>query len=162
MEETMSLQLIVLGAVLATLLLVVAGGFFYFKRKRERRAELDRQLNRVLSNYRKSDPEFCRVLQRVVDYGYGPMLLSKGDARAAMRLLESRCPPESARQRQTSSVLNLSGSASTPTDSRVTAAMVTILRSIYLDRKLVLELQGGIEEEMDIALDFLTESQEIR
>lgn len=139
------LILIVFAAVLLALIA------WLLLRRRRPRAELGIDLDA----YRKQNPCFFKVITAVREQGLVDQLKERGDVRAALKLLATRDAERRSRQKdRRSSLLDLPGQ---PAKTRhQDAAVMTILRAVYMDEVLCHALPSEVVGEVDRYLDSLT------
>lgn len=152
------LEWVVLAAgalLLASALLLIT--FRWFLRRRARRRAQDgepspAELRRIVARYRKSHPSFYRILSEL-KRGHAEGMLERGEVRAALRLLAVEGKKN--RQDDRASLLELTAGTKNP-ETRIQAAMLTILRVVYSDPKLRDALSKKADRELDLLLDDLT------
>lgn len=139
------LMLIVVGAIL---LAIIA---WLLLRRRRPRVDLGIDLD----VYRKRNPCFFKVLSAVRDQGLVEQLKERGDVRAALKLLATRDAERRSREKdRRSSLLDLPGQPEHA--RRQEAAVLTILRAVYMDEVLCHALPAEVVGEVDRYLDSLT------
>ncbi len=139
------LMLIVVGAIL---LAVIA---WLLLRRRRPRVDLGIDLD----VYRKRNPCFFKVLSAVQEQGLVEQLKERGDVRAALRLLATRDAERRSREKDRRSTLfDLPGQPEQA--RRQDAAVMTILRAVYMDEVLCHALPSEVVGEVDRYLDSLT------
>lgn len=154
----MNLELTILLA--AALLLVVAAilAFVLVRRKGSTQNEAS-SVEATFAAYRDSHPSFYRILSSLKGGDELSQLLERGDVRAAVRLLETRRPAQrkqEARRSKERGMLDLGTSDDSSADRTVQAAMLTIIRAVYLDDDLRRSLPEGADSELDRLLESLT------
>ncbi|MEJ2077659.1 MAG: hypothetical protein P8020_20205 [Acidobacteriota bacterium] len=144
-QDQAVLILIVLGAVL---LAVIA--WLLLRRRRPRSVDLGIDLDLC----RQQNPCLFKVVMAVSEQGLADQLRERGDVRAALKLLATRDAERRARQKdRRSSMLDLPGQQA---DNRRDAAVMTILRAVYMDEVLCRALPSDVVGEVDSYLDSLT------
>lgn len=143
-DDQALLILIVVGAVL---LAVIA---WFLLRRRRPKADLGIDLDA----YRNQNPCFFKVVMAVSEQGLVDQLKERGDVRAALKLLATRDAERRSRQKdRRSSMLDLPGQQG---DNRREAAVMTILRAVYMDEVICHALPSDVVGEVDRYLDSLT------
>lgn len=138
--------LLILIVIVAALLALVA---WLLLRRRHPRADLGIDLEA----YRNQNPCFFKVIMAVSEQGLVDELKERGDVRAALTLLANRAAERRSRTRdRRSSLLDLPSQ----TDNRQDAAMMTIMRAVYMDEVLCHALPLDVVGEVDRYLDSLT------
>jgi LPXTG-motif cell wall-anchored protein len=138
---------LILIVVAAVLLALVA--WLLLRRRRPRTADLGIDLD----DYRQQNPCFFKAIRAVSEQGLVDQLKERGDVRAALKLLATRDAERRSRKKdRRSSMLDLPGKI----DNRQDAAVMTILRAIYMDEVLCHALPNEVLGEVDRYLDSLT------
>jgi len=120
---------------------------------RRRRRAGPRDFGFDLTAYRKRNPGFVHALQAIADRGLGKELSRRGDVRAAFRLLKERGGAQRRpKPDRRTSLLELR----VPPDPRVDAAILTILRAVYMEEGLRAAVPVEAQREIDSYLDGLT------
>jgi hypothetical protein len=144
-EDQTLLLLIVVGAVVLALV-----AWLLLRGRRRPKADLGIDLD----TYRNQNPCFFKVVQAVSDQGLVDQLKERGDVRAALKLLATRDAERRSRQKdRRSSMLDLPGQQE---DNRREAAVMTILRAVYMDEVICHALPSDVVGEVDRYLDSLT------
>lgn len=164
-----SVQQMVVGAVAVILLLVLLAVVRGRRRRAEARAaqwsteggeirdsrRLRRALEETLIAYRKSHPLFYQFLTTFQEEHALDDLFEHEEVDAAFaRLTFHRDRQETARSRST---LHLDTASAGKGDREIRAAMVTILRALYLKPEFRRELTSQAVQELDTLLDSLTQ-----
>lgn len=155
----MSLELLILLAV-AILLIFAAVLALVFSRRKRRKVTAATSVEATFAAYRESHPSFYRILSSLKGGKELNQLLERGDVRAAVRLLETRrasqVDKEGSRGNERGLLdLNARG-GDVSLDRTVQAAMLTIIRAVYLDEDLRQSLPKGADSELDRLLESLT------
>lgn len=154
----MNLELAILLA--AALLLVVAAVLaFVLVRRKNRSQNESSSLEVTFAAYRDSHPSFYRILSSLRGGDELNQLLERGDVRAAFGLLETRRPAQgqqASRRGNQRGMLDLGTTDDSSVDRTVQAAMLTIIRAVYLDDNLRRSLPEGAHSELDRLLESLT------
>ena len=140
-------QIILLVLVLSVLIISVAVLLIVLRRK----SRSMRELGISLKGFREANPCFYQVMTAVLKAGKSSDLTSRGDVRAALRLLQERSKRVKKLDRS-SPFLPKDGSAK----GREQAATMTILRAVYMDELLCQALPSNVVENIDRYLDSLT------
>jgi hypothetical protein len=143
-------QILVIAVGAGVILLLVS--VVLLVRRRRRRAPVT-GFGFDLATYQGRNPGFVHALQAIADRGLLEELSRRGDVRAALRLLKERGGAQRPRKRdRRTSLLD----RPPPVDQRVDAAILTILRAVYMDEGLRRAVPGEAQREIDRYLDGLT------
>lgn len=159
MEGALKLEPFLIAVILCGGLLFLAGVVILsMRRRRLSKAEGLNDLKATIAAYKANNPHFYRIMEPFLEGKQGADLLKRGDIRAALKLLSAKVPRARSPLEGRGTVLHLadSGSEGKP-DPRTQAAMLTILRAVYLDAQLYRLLPPGVNDELDHLLDTLTE-----
>jgi hypothetical protein len=140
-------QIILIVLVLSVLIISVAVLLIILRRK----SRSVRELGISLKSFREANPCFYKVMTSVLKAGKSSDLTSRGDVRAALRLLQEKTRRKKNLDRS-SPLLQKDGSAK----GREKAATMTILRAVYMDESLCRALPSNVVEDIDRYLDSLT------
>ena len=146
------LQVWILAGSGALLLAAMLAAYFV---RRRRRLDPDAEVDPTVGRFRTSHPAFYRIMRSFQRHYDLAEILSRGEVRDAFRLLQrhadgGQSPPAAG------NTLRLNGLTGKLSDERVQAAMLTILRSIYMDERFVAQLDPEVHRELDQLLDTLS------
>lgn len=150
---SLELEQIVLILIIGGAILLVVALTIWLRYRRRKRVSL-KVLGVDLESFRSKNPCFHSVMKAVQERGLEDVLGRRGDVRAAFKLLGEQSLLEQARKKKDrrASLLDVP----VPTDRRIDAAIMTVLRAVYMDEGTRRALTAEALAEMDQFLDSLT------
>lgn len=122
-------------------------------RRRRNRLDPDSDVDPTVAAFRVTHPAFYRIMRSFQRNHDLAEILSQGEVRDSFRLLQLRTEGGSP---VAGSPLGLNDPAAAVNDERLQAAMLTILRGIYMEERFTAGLEPEAHKELDRMLDSLT------
>ena len=146
LTENTTLSIIIFSGVIMLVAVLTA----IYRRQRRSGDRVDDGDDPTIAAFRNSHESFYRILQIFQQRHDLAEILSERDVRDAYKLLRLK---NNRPETRADSPLQLQDPSREISEERLQAAMLTILRAIYMDERLVADLDPSAHEELDRLLE---------